>query len=68
VLREQMIRLASQGETALGVSFLVSLAISLSTANSGVKALFDALNIIYREEEKVVFSSSMPSRCRSRLA
>jgi hypothetical protein len=46
VLREQMIRLASQGETALGVSFLVSLTISLWTADSGVKALFDALNII----------------------
>jgi len=55
VLREQMTRLASQGETTLGVSFLVSLAISLWTANSGVKALFDALNIVYGEEEKRSF-------------
>jgi membrane protein len=38
VLREQMTRLASQGGTTLGVSFLVGLAISLWTANSGVKA------------------------------
>jgi membrane protein len=52
VLRDQMARLASQGETTLGVSFLVSLAISLWTANSGIKALFDALNIVYVEEEK----------------
>jgi membrane protein len=52
VLHEQMTRLASQGRTTLGVSFVVSLAISLWTANSGVKAIFDALNIVYGEEEK----------------
>jgi membrane protein len=52
VLREQMTRLASQGRTTLGVSVVVSLAISLWTANSGVKAIFDALNIVYGEEEK----------------
>jgi membrane protein len=55
VLREQMSRLASQGGTTLGVSFIVSLAISLWTANSGVKAIFDALNIVYGEEEKRSF-------------
>jgi membrane protein len=55
VLREQMTRLASQGGTTLGVSFVVSLAISLWTANSGVKAIFDALNIVYGEEEKRSF-------------
>jgi membrane protein len=55
VLREQMTRLASQGGTTLGVSFLVSLAISLWTTNSGVKALFDAFNIVYGEEEKRSF-------------
>jgi membrane protein len=55
VLREQMTRLASQGGTTLGVSFVVSLAMSLWTANSGVKAIFDALNIVYGEEEKRSF-------------
>jgi len=55
VLREQMTRLASQDGSALGVSFIVSLAISLWTANSGVKAVFDALNIVYGEEEKRSF-------------
>jgi membrane protein len=55
VLREEMTRLASQGGATLGVSFLVSLAISLWTANSGVKAIFDALNIVYGEEEKRSF-------------
>lgn len=55
VLREQITRLGSQGGTTLGVRFLVSLAISLWTTNSGVKALFDALNIVYGEEEKRSF-------------
>jgi hypothetical protein len=55
LLREEMTRLASQGGTTLGVSFLVSLAISLWTANSGVKAIFDALNIVYGEDEKRSF-------------
>ena len=55
LLRDEMTRLASQGGATLGVSFLVSLAISLWTANSGVKAIFDALNIVYGEEEKRSF-------------
>lgn len=51
VLREQMTRLASQGGTTLGLSFLISLAVSLWTANSGVTAIFDALNIVNEAEE-----------------
>jgi membrane protein len=52
VLREDMTRLASNGGTTLGVGFLVSLAFSLWTTNSGVSAIFDALNIVYEEKEK----------------
>ena len=52
VLREEMTRLASNGGTTLGVSFLVSLAVSLWTTKSGVSAVFDALNIVYGEKEK----------------
>jgi len=52
LLREEMTRLASQGGATLGVSFQGSLAISFWTANSGVKAIFDALNIVYTEDEK----------------
>jgi membrane protein len=55
VLRDQMTRLASQRGATLGVSFLIGLAISLWTANSGVKAIFDALNIVYGEGEKRSF-------------
>jgi membrane protein len=56
VLREQLARLAAQGSTTLGVGFLVGLVISLWSANSGIKALFDALNAVYEEKEKRSFS------------
>jgi membrane protein len=52
VIGDQMRRVASQGGTSLGVTFLVSLAISMWSANSGMKSLFDALNIVYDEREK----------------
>jgi hypothetical protein len=52
VMREQLTRLAEQGSTTLGISFIVSLLISLWSANSGIKALFDALNVVYQEKEK----------------
>jgi len=55
VIRDQMNRLASQGAGTLGVAFLVGLAISLWSANAGIKALFDALNIVYGEQEKRSF-------------
>ena len=47
-----MTRLASNGGTTLGLGFLVSLTVSLWTTNSGVSAIFDALNIVYGEKEK----------------
>ena len=52
VVGDQMRRVASQGRSALGTTFLVSLAISLWSANSGMKALFDALNIVYDVEDR----------------
>jgi membrane protein len=52
LLREDMTRLASNGGTTLGLGFVVSLAVSLWSTNSGVSALFDALNIVYEEKEK----------------
>jgi uncharacterized BrkB/YihY/UPF0761 family membrane protein len=52
VLRDEMTRLASRGGTTLGIGFLISLVISLWTANSGVSAIFDALNIVNEEKEE----------------
>jgi membrane protein len=55
VIRDQLTRLTAQGSTKLGISFVVSLLISLWSANSGIKALFDALNVVYGEKEKRSF-------------
>jgi membrane protein len=52
VLREQLERLAAQGETRLGLTSAVSLAIALWSANSGMKALIEAMNVAYDEQEK----------------
>ena len=52
VLRDQLTRLGQQNGTALGISFAIGILISLWTATSGVKAIFDALNVVYGEEEK----------------
>src|SRR5262249_6375784 len=52
VLHDALTRLASHGGTTLSIGFLVSLVNSLWFTNSGVSALFDALNIVYEEKEK----------------
>lgn len=52
VIDDQVRRIAAQGNRALGFAFILGLGISLWSANAGVKALFDALNIVYREKEK----------------
>jgi membrane protein len=52
VMRDQITRVASQGSTTLGLTFIVSLLVSLWSANAGMKSLFDALNLVYNESEK----------------
>ena len=52
VVRSQAERLSSQSGGTLGVAFVIGLAISLWSANAGMKGLFDALNVAYGEEEK----------------
>jgi membrane protein len=55
VIRDQLTHLSSQPSTTLGISFLVGLVISLWSANAGIKALFDSLNVVYEEREKRSF-------------
>lgn len=55
VIRDQLSRLAAQPRGTLGLSFLLGLVISLWSANGGIKALFDALNVVYEEKEKRSF-------------
>jgi len=55
VIRDQLTRVASQSHGSLSISLVISLVVSLWSANGGMKALFDALNIVYGEEEKRSF-------------
>jgi len=55
IVGEQVKRIASKGEGALGFGFIFGLAISLWSANAGMKAVFDALNIVNDEDEKRSF-------------
>lgn len=52
IVQDQIQRVVSAGETKLGLSFVFGLALALWSANAGVKAIIDALNIVYDEEEK----------------
>jgi membrane protein len=55
VIGGQLKMLTDQGPAKLGFGFLFGLVISVWSANGGVKALFDALNIVYEENEKRSF-------------
>ncbi|RDJ26781.1 YihY/virulence factor BrkB family protein [Bosea caraganae] len=55
LIHEQAMRLATQTNSTLSWTFIVSLVVAAWSANAAVKAVFDALNIIYREREKRSF-------------
>lgn len=55
IIADQVKRIASKGGGTLGLSFFIGLATSLWSANAGIKAIFDALNIVYEEDEKRSF-------------
>lgn len=55
IIGEQVSRIASQGGGALGFGFIFGLVLSIWSANAGMKAVFDALNIVNDEEEKRSF-------------
>jgi membrane protein len=55
IVGDQVKRITSKGGGALGIGFFIGLATSLWSANAGMKAIFDALNIVYNEDEKRSF-------------
>ena len=55
VIGEQVKRITAQGGGTLGFAFIFGLALSLWSANAGMKAMFDALNVAYDEEENRSF-------------
>ncbi|HET9715262.1 MAG TPA: YihY/virulence factor BrkB family protein [Pseudolabrys sp.] len=52
VIGGELNRLVAQGRGQLGAAFVGGLLIALWSANAGIKALFDALNLVYDEPEK----------------
>ena len=55
IVQDQIARVLAKGNTALGATFLFGLALALWSANAGVKAVIDALNVVYDEREKRSF-------------
>jgi membrane protein len=52
IVQDQIARVLDKGSTTLGVTFLLGFAFALWSANAGVKAVIDALNVAYEEREK----------------
>lgn len=55
IIDEQLTRLTQQGPTALGWGLVISVAFALWSSSSGIKTLFEAVNIAYDEREKRSF-------------
>src|SRR3954451_1820897 len=55
IVQDQIARVLAKGNTELGATFLFGLGLALWSANAGVKALIDALNVAYGEREKRSF-------------
>ena len=52
LISDQVVRIAGNSDGKLTVAFALGLGIALWSANAGVKAIFDALNVVYDEDEK----------------
>jgi len=55
IARDQVTRIVTKSDGSLGFAFLFGLAAALWSANAGMKALFDALNVVYDEHERRSF-------------
>ena len=49
---DQITLITHKGNSTLGMTFLVGVVVALVSANSGMAALFDALNVVYDEKER----------------
>jgi membrane protein len=52
IVQDQITRVLAKGDTTLGVTFLFGLGLAIWSANAGVKAVIEALNVVYGEREK----------------
>jgi membrane protein len=55
ILHEQVTKVAAKGDAKLSLGFMTGLAVALWSANAGMKAIIDALNVVYDEKEKRTF-------------
>ena len=51
IVQDQVGRVLAKGNTKLGIAFLSSMALALWSANGGMKAILDALNVVYEVKE-----------------
>ena len=51
IVQDQIARVLSKGNSTLGVTFVLGLLMAVWSANAGMKAIFDALNVVYDERE-----------------
>jgi membrane protein len=51
IVQDQIARVLAKGNTELGATFLFGLGFAIWSANAGVKALIDALNVVYEVRE-----------------
>jgi membrane protein len=55
LVSDQVVRIAGNTDGKLTFAFVLGLGIALWSANAGMKAIFDALNVVYDEDEKRSF-------------
>lgn len=51
IISGQLQRIAEQPANSLSFAFIIGLAIALWSANNGIKAMFEGLNVVYDEQE-----------------
>jgi membrane protein len=52
IVKDQVGRVLAKGDVKLGMAFVVSFLFAVWSANGGMKAIIDALNVVYEEKEK----------------
>ena len=55
LISEQIVRIAANSDGKLTFAFMVGLGLAIWSANAGMKAIFDALNVVYDEDENRSF-------------
>jgi membrane protein len=55
IVQDQIARVIAKGQAGLSIGFAIGLLFALWSANAGMKALMDALNIVNEEKEKRSF-------------